>query len=459
VPDLASRADVCRLFGRATFGATAADITAWEGQPYEAMVDSLFPPGPPGTVGRLPEGDEAEQQYQNYQTSDVASAQRWWVERMRIARYPLEERMTLFWHDHFATAALGEPNVGLTMVQNQTLRANVFGSFRTLANAMTVDAAMLTWLSGINNVVGGVNENYAREFFELFTLGVQPQVYTENDVRQAAKAFTGFTVNTVLQAGQFNTARHDPSVKHVLGRTIGGHLPGSPEEALEYQEVLEAALAHNNGITASRFVAYKMILELGYSPAADDGLIDDVAWEIRAGDRWDLRAGLRALLLHPRWRYADPSAGQLLVRSPIELAVHAVKVLGFPSPNVYGSLYWPQIAMPILERAGQVPLVPPNVGGWPNDVGWLSQTTVLARYDLLNALVLYFYSYALQLVHPLPASGDLDGWAAYMGLPGFSTNTRLYLQDYLDDPGTTDETQKQQSMFVLVGTSPDWQVM
>jgi uncharacterized protein (DUF1800 family) len=463
VPTTATAADVSRLLGRAAFGATAADLTKWVGQPYEAVVDSLFPPGPPGTVGRLPMIDDAEAAVNEYNTNDITQPQRWWLERMRITPYPLEERITLFWHDHFATAYLGEPDAGMMMLQNKTLRANALGSFRTLANAVTTDAAMCVWLNAIANYADGVNENYAREFFELFTLGVLPQVYTETDIREAAKAFTGFIVNTSTRTSQFVPARHDTTVKTVLGRSIGGHLPASPEEALEYQEVLEAALAHDGGRTTSRFVAYKLVQQMGYEPLdgdlLNDAVIQDVAAALRANDAWDIKAAVRTLLLHDGWRYAAATDSHDLVRSPVEIVIHAVKVLGFPSPNPYGSLYWPQPVLGVGDRTGQVPFLPPNVGGWPHGMGWLSQAMNIGRYDVVTQLVLYFHNLGLELAAPLPASGDIDAWATYMGLPGFSTNTRLRLQEYLDDPQSTNEIEKQQSMFILVGTSPDWQVM
>jgi uncharacterized protein (DUF1800 family) len=460
--DVATSTDVSRLFGRAAFGATTNDLHTWTGGSYGAAVDSLFPPGPPGTIGRLPYTDDWEQSVTEYQTTDVGTAQRWWLERMRVGPYPLEERLTLFWHDHFATAALGEPDVGTAMLQNRTLRANALGSFRTLANAMTVDAAMLYWLNGIANREGGVNENYAREFFELFTLGVFPQVYTETDIREAAKAFTGFAVNTTLRAAQFSAPRHTPGTKTILGRTVGGHLPGSPEEALEYTEVTEAALAHDGGRTVSRFLAYKLVLEFGYSPntanLAGDPVVEAVASAIRAGDAWDLRAGVRTMLLHPGWRYASSASGYDLVRSPVEIIVHAAKILNYP-PVPWGSLLWPQQVMPAAERTGQLLFLPPNVGGWPNGLAWLSQVSNLARYDVMVTLVTYWKNLGLDTLGAMPPSGDLDAWAWYMGLPGFGTNTTLRLREFLADPGTTVEVEKQMSMFILVGCCPEWQVM
>ncbi|HVF06157.1 MAG TPA: DUF1800 family protein [Frankiaceae bacterium] len=460
---VATRADVSRLLGRAAFGATKADLDKWTGQPYDALVHSLFPPGPPGTLGRLPQDDEVERLAFENTIGDIYLGVRWWLERMRITPYPLEERLTLFWHDHFATAFTGQPDLGLIMKQNGTLRTHALGSFRSLANAMSTDGAMLFWLNGVDNHVDGVNENYAREFLELFTLGTVPQVYTETDIREAAKAFTGFIVNTITRQSTFTPARHDTTVKLVLGRRVGGHATGSTAEAAEYAEVTEAALAHDGGKTASRFVAWKLIQQLGFEVTPEDTtgeiLVEDVAWAIRAGGKWDIGLGLRRLLTHPRWRYADPAAGRRLVRSPVEMLIHATKVLGFPKPLPGQTWLWPVQVQTILERAGQTPFLPPNVGGWPHGGGWLSQTTNLGRYDLLLQLVTYWRNLGLSSVYPMPPSGDIDAWASYMGLGAFGTNTRLRLGEYLQDPKTTVEIDKQVTMFLLAATSPEWQVM
>jgi uncharacterized protein (DUF1800 family) len=463
VSDLATRDDVARLFGRAAFGATGPDHDRWAGKPYDDMVASLFPPGPPGTVGRAPQADEAVRTELEHGTTDIASAQRWWLDRMRTTPYPVEERVTLFWHDHFATAYTGQPDVGAMMIQNQTLRTYGLGSFRDLANAMLADPALLIWLNGIANTVGGVNENLAREFMELFTLGVVPQVYTETDIRQAAKVLTGFTVNTTTRASAFTAARHDRSVKTVLGKVIGGYAAADARNAVEYKELTEAVLAHNGGKTTSRFLAYKLLIEFGYpiDPTSDittDPVLEHVAATIREGDRWDLGAGIRDLLTHPGWRYADATAGRHLVRSPIELVVHAAKVMGVDLGLANGTLQAQQ-GLASASKAGQAPFNPPNVGGWPNGVGWLSQTTTLGRYDMFNNLVTAYRNQRRDSIAPMPPSGDIDYWFWYMGLHRPTTSTRLRLQEYLAAPGTTVEADKQASMFILVGSSPDWQVL
>jgi uncharacterized protein (DUF1800 family) len=458
MPDLATRADVARLFGRAAFGATRADLDRWTGVSYADAVASLFPLGPPGTTGRTPHLDEPERLLTEHYLENPELPQMWWLERLRSTPYPLEERMTLFWHDHWATAYLNPPDTGYMMVQNETLRRHALGSFRALANAMTVDPAMLFWLNGISNHAGGVNENYARELFELFMLGVLPQVYTETDVREAARALTGLGVNTGLRQATFTDARHATGTKTVLGRTVGGYPAGDPRNATEYQEVVEAALAHDGGRSASRYVAYKLVQQFGYAPddtdLLNDAVIQDVAAALRADDSWDIAAAVRTMLLHPGWRHAAPA----LVRSPVELYVHAAKVLGV-ALSVTGGTGEAQAMSGLPVRAGQELLIPPSVAGWPSGLGWLSQTTALGRYEMFAPLFLYYGNAQKTLLNPAPASDDLAGWAAFMGLPGLSTNTTLRIQAYLEDPGTTKEPQKQQSVFLLVGTSPDWQVI
>jgi uncharacterized protein (DUF1800 family) len=460
--DPATRTDVARLFGRAAFGATAAILDTWTGREYADVVAGLFPPGPPGSTARLPQGDEAERLTAEHYTTTTNLAQMWWMERMRSTPYPLEERMTLFWHDHFATGYLNQPDTGYLMVQQAALRANALGSFRALANAMTVDGAMLYWLNGIANHKAGVNENYAREFFELFTLGVHPQVYTETDIRESARALTGWTINTGLRQPTFTEARHDLTTKSVLGRTIGGYPAKDPRHATEYTEVTEAALAHDGGRTCSRFLAYKLVLSFGYQPdeanLLNDAVIQDVAAAIRADDTWDLAAGVRTMLLHPGWRYADPAAGRNLVRSPVELLIHAGKVLGQPC-SVYGGTTQVNPINLATPKAGQALLYPPSVGGWPNGVGWLSQTTTLGRYEILNTMFTVYRNEQRSYVTPPPASSDIAGWTAFMGLGSLTSDTTLRLREYLESPGTTVELDKQASMFLLLGSSPDWQVL
>ena len=137
---------------------------------------------------------------------------------MAAADRPFPERMTWFWHGHFATSIQKVRFANLMAIQNASQRRLGTGDFRALAQAMAVDPAMLLWLDGGGNRVGKPNENLAREFMELFTLGVGN--YTEDDVRAAARALTGWTVNVASSSATFVPKRHDPGPETVLGRSV-----------------------------------------------------------------------------------------------------------------------------------------------------------------------------------------------------------------------------------------------
>ena len=458
--DLASRQDVSRLFARVAFGATAADLDTWEGQPYEAAVDHLL--NVPALDSRAPAPDEAERiAYENAEVRDhdgnffdivyiynfstgIPEAPAWWLERMRTTQYPLEERMVLFWHDHFATAYLTPyPDGRMLILQNQMMRRHALGNFRDLVSAMTLDPAMLYWLNGNENAKGAPNENYARELFELFTLGVVPQVYTEQDIRESARALTGWVVNPDLKRVTFDANRHDTGSKTVLGETFGNL------GAQEYLKVIDIALAQD---VASRFLAWKLVLNFAYVPDTGDlyqdpdPLVDEVAATLRSG--WDLKAAMRTLLLSDGFRSADPS--RQIVRQPIDLVVSACKAFGIGAKA--------QNVLLLLSRMGQLPFDPPNVGGWPINKEWLSPVTTLARYDW-GVTCYNLWQSTLTGVRPaLPPSGDLNQWARRFGLADLSANTRALVQDYLAARAGAPESEKQAGVLILLASSPDWMV-
>jgi uncharacterized protein (DUF1800 family) len=458
--------DVALLFGRAAFGATKNDLTVWTGKPYADVVKALVVPWEAAVA---PQPDDARWAQLSQNDTNLISAQRWFLARMATSPTPLVERMTLFWHTHFATAYALPPDVGNLMIQNQTIRTYALGDLRTLLQQMTVDPAMLYWLSGNQNKKGRVNENYARELFELFTMGTRPQTYTETDIRQAAKALTGWGVNATARAAVFDSKSHDTSTKTVFGRTVGGYPAGDVHERLEYQEVVEAALAQP---TTAKFIAYKLVCAFAYVPTTTnlltnpDPLVDAVAATLKPDKpdgAWDIGAAMTTLLNHSRFRYPDRAAGKALVRSPIEVTAHLGKVMtvnldppgGIQTPS--GSQYNQPIYA--LRRMGQVPFQPPNVGGWPKGEQWLSAITTQARYDLAQYMINQYNTQGRATENPMPASTDIAGWTSFMGLGHLSTVTRAQLDAYLASPGTTDERTKQNSVLMLLVSSPDWQVM
>jgi len=451
---IASRADVARLLGRAAFGATAAQLDEWEGRPYADLVESLVAVPTAGSGARVLQPDDANRLVAEH-GNNLQQGQQFWLGRMKTTLYPLEERTTLFWHDHFATAVAGQtPSPKLLLRQNETMRVNSLGSFRTMCQQLTVDGAMLQWLDGNVSTATKPNENYAREFFELFTLGTMPQVYTETDIRQAARVFTGWIVDANTLNGRYVTGRHAKDTKVVLGTTIP-NLEGE-----EYKRLVDVALAQP---VASKFVAYKLVQNFAYAPATrhlfddPDPLVDEVAAAFVATD-WNIQSAVRTMLLSDHFRHADAAAGNQLVRQPAEIVVHGAKATGVATSNA--SLLAP------MGRCGQKLFQPPNVGGWPYGEGWLSTTTALARYSVAVTLTNVRNGQNVNLRMVFPPSSDIDSggaaWAAHMGLDGLTPTTLAALQSYVTSrrgkPGAT-EAELQNGIFILLFTSPDWEVM
>jgi uncharacterized protein (DUF1800 family) len=436
-------ADVSRLLGRAAFGATGADLDKWTGQPYADLVDELLKPATLPAQAPLPD-DAQRLALQQGAVTDFTEARRWWLERMRTTPFPLLERMTLLWHSHFATGVRYPPTVGQLVRQNQTLRANALGSLRELVAQVTVDPAMLIWLNGFENAVPHPNENYAREFFELFTLGKHPQVYAERDIREAARAFTGWMVDA-NDGVAFHPDRHDPKSKRVLGRTIGNL------GDVEYRELVDVALAQP---VSARFFAWRLVANLAYVPVtpnllkSTDTLVNKVSNALRASG-FDIATAVRTLLLADEFRYAPPAKSRQLVRQPVEAVVHAAKALGVGFDD--GSLVWQ------LERMGQSLMNPVNVGGWPVGREWVTPVTAVARYDA--GLTLYNLTNGLKgPLAPLPAADDLAAWAHRLGLASFGANTKNAVASYLRRTANAGAGERQAGVLTLLLSSPEWVV-
>jgi uncharacterized protein (DUF1800 family) len=446
-----TRADVCRLLGRVAFGATAVDIDTWTGKPYADLVDRLLlvPAAPVGADDATRPAPTTSAVQLGLPYGPVDSSRVWWLERMRSAPAPLVERMTLFWHGHFATAVRYPmtPTEAQVMNQLQTLRTLALGSFRTMAEAMTIDAAMLFWLNGNENHVPHPNENYARELFELFTLGKRPQTYTEKDIREAARALTGWLVAPDSElVPMFDPTRHDTGTKHILGTTV------TDSGAQEFTKVVEAALAQP---VAPYFLAYKLVREFAYVPTSrnlmkvKDPLVSAVAATLRSSD-WDISKAMRTLMMADEFRHGSAPKGQQRVRQPVEVAVAACKALGVRADS--------PVFLEPLQRMGQVLLAPPNVGGWPAGTGWLSPVTTLGRYDLALA-ARNAYTLVPSTSSTLPKVDDLDGWAKMFGLPGFSSSTAAAIKGYLASRRKDPEDVRKDGVIALILSSPEWVVM
>ncbi|HEX4226185.1 MAG TPA: DUF1800 family protein, partial [Pseudonocardiaceae bacterium] len=223
---LSDRAAVRRLLDRFGFGPGPGDVDAGVARGFAATATALLNPSPDSTPepdlgaepAKVAKGDtaakKARAQQLRHQEVTLTS---WWLDRMVATSAPLTERMTWFWHGHFATSDQKVRSPRLMQRQNNTLRGLGTGQFTTLAKAMMVDPAMLIWLDGEQNKTGAANENLARESMELFMLGVDH--YTETDVREAARALTGWVVDREAITARLVPRRHDDGTKTVLGTT------------------------------------------------------------------------------------------------------------------------------------------------------------------------------------------------------------------------------------------------
>ena len=276
----------------------------------------------------------------------------WWLQRMVHTRRPFRERLLVFWHDHFATSHAKVRRAPLILAQLRTLESGGLGRFEDLLRAISRDPAMIVWLDGDENVKGRPNENYARELFELFALGVGE--YTEVDVREAARAFTGWH----RRDGRFRFVKrnHDGGRKTVLGRS----------GAFDGDDVIRLVLAHPACATR---LARKLLEEFVMSaPPAD--AIDAVANRLRETE-YDLAATLETVfaseLMH------DPSHARSRILSPVEFVIGLVRALDLRG-RAETLERW-------TSRMGQRLFEPPSVAGWPGHRAWLDSATLLARID------------------------------------------------------------------------------
>ena len=291
----------------------------------------------------------------------------WWLYVMLRGGHPLREKMTLFWHNHFATSLVKVRDPVLMFRQNGLLRAHALGKFGPFLQAISRDGAMLIWLDSSSNVKGKPNENYARELMELFSLGVGN--YTEKDVREAARAFTGWRTDGTGFA--FDARLHDGETKTVLGRT--GPWDGG--------DVVRIVLEQPS---ASRFLVRKLYRHLVSETATPpDVLLEPLCESFRRHD-YDIAELVRTILASRL--FYSPHAFRQRIKGPLEFVLGAVREVHRASgPD---EALPQQVLVPRLAAMGQPLFSPPNVKGWPGGTAWLNTSTVLERDNFAGALAM-----------------------------------------------------------------------
>lgn len=311
-------------------------------------------PRPKKVAGNKPPEDErkAWRQQMRQQREQLVL---WWLDRMVGADDQLRERATWFWHGHFATSIRKVRMATLMLRQNLTLRRLALGHFPPLAQAMIIDPAMLRWLDGNDNTSKAPNENLSREFMELFTLGQGP--YTEEDVKEAARALTGWKVNRANGSATFRPRLHDAGSKHILGQD-------SDFDASSFVELVVSQPSCGSFVISRMW--FRHVSTIPPAPAAMSRLRE-------AYEQDGTSSLLQAMVTEPAFREEASS----LVKQPVEWAVGLMRALQL-RPSQLDEKQARHLAA-TLRGMGQLPFLPPSVGGWPAGGGWLTTGAALAR--------------------------------------------------------------------------------
>ncbi|MFD9894473.1 DUF1800 family protein [Amycolatopsis sp. NPDC059027] len=405
---ISERAAVRRLHDRFGFGPRPGDLD----RGFAETVTRLLTPGddpgakatpiprpgpPPDRPGK--QDKTGKQAYAKSLQAQATAAAIWWLDRMVAADLASVERLTWFWHGHFATSEQKVKSPELMLTQNQAQRTLGMGGFTALAQAMIVDPAMLLWLDGNSNKAGKPNENLAREFMELFALGVGH--YSENDVREAARALTGWAAKRDTTTAQFVAKRHDNAAKTVLGSTAN----------LDAKSFVDLVLARPE---SAPFVVGRLWFRLvSPTPPPADVLNRLVA---AYGGARDIRALLTAIAAEPLFRDSATS----LVKQPVEWLAGLMRALGV-RPSKLDDKGKTQL-LAGLRGMGQVPFQPPSVGGWAAGGAWLTTSAGVARLHLAQLIVQHAELGAVAKASDKPAAiGDL------LGVDAWSNRTRAAL--------------------------------
>jgi uncharacterized protein (DUF1800 family) len=400
-------ANVAHLLRRAGFGGTLAQANALSHQSWDTTVDHLldFSSAPadvqPAYLTDPAKGDW-EKEYR---------LQQWWMNRMATSTTPLQEKLALFWHGHFATANYKVNDALLMYRQNALFRSQAAGNFRDLVQQMSVQPAMLIWLDNDPNVKGSPNENFARELMELFTLGVNN--YSQNDVVASARAWTGHnTLEEDREQYHFYPERHDTGTKTFMGVTKNWDGP----DIIDF--ILGSNPAHKR--IASRFIAAKMWSYFAY-PDPEPALVARLGDAFLASDL-SIHALVRSIFMAPE--FISNKAKHGLVRPPADWVAACMKVVNITAEDA-NPQWW-------MGDMGQQLFEPPNVSGWRPNEYWLTTSRLWARANFARQLIWRNnVSHTLSDIVDMSADAAVQHGFTLFGIDSPSPHTRAKLVAWL----------------------------
>jgi uncharacterized protein (DUF1800 family) len=427
-----ARLEISRLFHRFGFGPKPGEFAQALKQGVDATRAQLLllvPPAHDISVSAVPDpvladlGNFPQTGTPARATFDLAMrAQRqmltlWWLDRMALADNALTERMTWFWHGHWATS-IGKVEYSLPMyLQNQTLRANALGDFGTQSRAMIMDGALQYWLDGGANTVTAPNENLAREFMELFTLGVDH--YLQIDVQSVARGLTGYRVKRSNGEVTFIAKNHDSSTLNILGS------PGTYNAT----QISDLVVARDD---CTQFISDRLwfrfissdIPRPSSNPISTTFVGRNILKSVRAVATSDAMS--------------DPQYS--LVKSPVEWFIGLCRALKL-TPS---KLTKPGQVINLLNTLGQVPFVPPNVGGWPAGQAWLTAASAQYRLQLAQDLLAHA---DISAIKAIPASSRVMAVGDLLGVASWSYRTERALHEVANNPTR---------LLLLAASSPEY---
>jgi uncharacterized protein (DUF1800 family) len=368
------------LAARAGFGESSAQLERWTQQGLDATVQELLHPDSDNYTlpscanpnqfadlrARVVQASDADgkktaqRALREAQNHEFYALINWWTQRMLTTRAPLLEKMTLFWHGHFATSAAKVRSPYKLWQQNETLRRNALGSFVTLTKAISCDPAMMVYLDLVTSQPEHPNENFARELMELFTIGEGN--YSEADIKESARAFTGYRLDR-LEQFRFAKNQYDAGSKTFMSQT--GDWDGN--------QIIDIILKQP---ASANFIVSKIWKFFVYEDP-DSQLTDKLSEIFR--QNYEIRQLLETIFLSEE--FYSQRALDAIVKCPVQYVVEAGRTLGVSIPTGFTLFH-------VYRQMGQVPFYPPNVKGWDGGKNWINTATLTYRYQLARQLVL-----------------------------------------------------------------------
>ena len=407
------RLEIARLYSRFGFGPRPGEFEQALKAGVVATKQSLLNPAPIDTgavalptvtdLGKRPEPNTPEViTFARGLRAQSEAIELWWLDQMVATNKPLQEKMVWFWHGHWATS-IGKVNYAMPMLlQNQTFRKFALANFNDFSKAMFMDGALQIWLDGGDNTVKAPNENLSREMMELFLLGVNR--YSETDVKELARAFTGYQVSRSSGVVVYNANRRDTKSVTILGKSA----VMTPEDAISH------LVSQPN---CAQFIAeriwYRFISSQAPLPASHP-----MIGAFAGRDTASLVAALvnSSDLANPQYE---------MVKSPVEWFVGVCRALGLTPSKLdsFTKLHG------YLDKLSQIPFSPPNVGGWPADEAWLSSASAQFRITFATWLVGQADLSAIQERIPAARAAYL---ADLLGVVEWSPRTSFALREVRD---------------------------